>query len=176
MYKEYLEADIYRMGGVNRKGYTYYLLKLFRKAQYVKGFRGKVYRTLYKIISLQNAIEIPPLCKIGKGFSIYHPFNITINPSTIIGDNCDIHKGVLIGEENRGKRKGCPIIGDSVWIGANAVIVGKITIGNDVLIAPNAFVNTDIPSHSIVYGNPCVIKHCEKATEHYINRLWQTKS
>lgn len=77
---------------------------------------------------------------------------------------------MLIGEENRGKRKGCPIIGDSVWIGANAVIVGKITVGDDVLIAPNAFVNRDIPDHSIVYGNPCIIKSVQNATEHYINR------
>ena len=42
-------------------------------------------------------------------------------------------------------------------IGANASIVGKITIGNDVLIAPNSFVDCDIPSNYIVYGNPCII-------------------
>lgn len=169
MYKDYFNADIYR-GGIKRIGYTYLLLKLFRKAQFSKGFSRKIYRILYKIHSTQHAIEIPSTCKIGKGFSIYHPFNITINPGTIIGKNCDIHKGVLIGEENRGKRKGCPIIGDSVWIGANAVIVGKITVGSDVLIAPNAFVNRDIPDHSIVYGNPCIIKPVQYATEHYINR------
>lgn len=168
MYKDYFNADIYRGG--DRVGYTYLLLKCFRKAQFAKGISRKMYRVLYKIISLQHAIEIPSTCKIGKGFSIYHPFNITINPGTIIGKNCDIHKGVLIGEENRGKRKGCPTIGDSVWIGANAVIVGKITIGDDVLIAPNAFVNRDIPDHSIVYGNPCIIKSVQNATEHYINR------
>jgi serine O-acetyltransferase len=36
---------------------------------------------------------------------------------------------------------GCPTINDNVWIGTNSVIVGKITIGTDVLIAPNSFVN-----------------------------------
>ena len=156
--------------GGGRIGYTYLLLRCFRKAQFATGLLRKVYRILYKIISIKHAIEIPSRCKIGKGFSIYHPFNITINPGTTIGKNCDIHKGVLIGEENRGKRKGCPVIGDSVWIGANAVIVGKIIIGDDVLIAPNAFVNRDIPDHSIVYGNPCIIKSVQNATEHYINR------
>lgn len=83
--------------------------------------------------------------------------------------NCNIHGGVTIGQENRGKRKGVPIIGNDVWIGMHTVIVGKVRIGNDVLIAPNSYVNCDIPDHSIVYGNPCVIKHCENATRDYIN-------
>ena len=56
-----------------------------------------------------------------------------------------------------------------VWIGINSTIVGKITIGDDVLIAPNSYVNCDVPSHSIVLGNPCIIKRREKATENYIN-------
>ena len=47
-----------------------------------------------------------------------------------------------------------PTIGNEVWIGVNATIVGKVTIGDDVLIAPNAFVNCDIPSHCVVFGNP----------------------
>ncbi len=67
-------------------------------------------------------------------------------------------------------RQGTPVIGNEVWIGINAAIVGKITIGDDVLIAPNRYVNCDVPSHSIVFGNPCIIKHRENATEGYINR------
>ena len=55
-----------------------------------------------------------------------------------------------------------------MWIGAGAVVVGKIMIGDDVLIAPNSFVNCDVPSHSIVLGNPCKIVYRENATEGYI--------
>lgn len=69
-----------------------------------------------------------------------------------------------------GGRQGAPVIGNEVWIGINAIIVGKITIGDDVLIAPNSYVNCDVPSHSIAIGNPCIIKHRENATEGYINR------
>lgn len=100
-----------------------------------------------------------------------HAFNITINPRAVIGDNCNLHKGILIGRTNRGKMKGVPTIGNQVWIGINAVIVGNVTIGDDVLIAPNTFVNCDVPSHSVVYGNPCVIKHRDHATEGYINNI-----
>lgn len=113
--------------------------------------------------------EISTGVKIGDGLYIGHPYGITINPSAVLGKNVNIHKGVTIGQENRGKRKGTPTIGDSVWIGINSTIIGKINIGNDVLIAPNTYVNCDIPSHSVVFGNPCIIKSKENATEDYIN-------
>ncbi len=119
-------------------------------------------RFLYKV-------EISSKVEIGEGLYIGHPFCITINPKTKIGKNCNIHKGVTIGQENRGERKGAPTIGNSVWIGVNTTIVGNITIGDDVLIAPNTYVNRDIPSHSIVFGNPCIVKYRENATADYVN-------
>ena len=145
-------------------------LKLLRKAhfntnkilQYYYRWRIKHYRDRF-------GLEIKPDSSIGYGLYLGHPYNITINKHAIIGNNCNIHKGVVIGQENRGKRKGAPIIGNSVWIGINAAVVGGITIGDDVLIAPNSYVNCDVPSHSVVIGNPCVIKHREMATECYIN-------
>jgi serine O-acetyltransferase len=78
--------------------------------------------------------------------------------------------GVTIGQANRGSLKGTPVIGDDVWVGANAVIVGNIKIGNDVLIAPGAFVNFDVPDHSVVIGNPGQIRKHKHATKGYINR------
>lgn len=65
---------------------------------------------------------------------------------------------------------GSPTLGNCVWIGVNATIVGNIRIGDDVLIAPNSYVNLDVPSHSVVLGNPCKIIHRDNATEGYINR------
>ncbi len=118
-------------------------------------------RFLYKV-------EIASRTRIGPGLYIGHPYGITINPDAVIGRNVNIHKGVTIGRESRGARKGVPVIGDCVWIGVNATIVGHITIGDDVLIAPNTYVNRDIPSHSIVYGNPCVVRPDGDATREYI--------
>lgn len=126
-------------------------------------------RIRLKLFSEHYGLEIQPGTRIGAGLYIGHPFNITINPNTVIGKNVNIHKGVTIGCENRGHRKGVPTIGDEVWIGVNSTIVGNICIGNNVLIAPNTFVNKDIPSNSIVFGNPCIVKSDEHATENYIN-------
>ena len=82
----------------------------------------------------------------------------------------NIATGVTIGQENRGTRKGTPVIGNSVWVGTNAVIVGNINIGDDVLIAPLSFVNFDVPSHSVVIGNPARVIHKDNATEGYIEK------
>lgn len=145
--------------------------KYLRKCQTSKNRITKLfYKVIYYKLARKNHIEISVSTKISGGLYIGHPFCITINPAAIIGYNCNIHKGVTIGQENRGVRQGAPVIGDEVWIGVNSTIVGKINIGNDVLIAPNSYVNCDIPDHSIVFGNPCVIKYKENATEGYINR------
>lgn len=142
----------------------------YRKCQVSKlGISKAFWKICFSLTRFRYKVELSPSVKIGEGLYIGHPYCITINPRTVIGRNCNVHKGVTIGQENRGKRKGTPVIGDCVWIGVNTTIVGAITIGDDVLIAPNSYVNCDIPSHSIVLGNPCIIKHKGNATEGYIN-------
>lgn len=116
-------------------------------------------------------LEISKHIKIGPGLYLGHAYNITINDKAVLGKNINIHKGVTIGAENRGIRKGVPIISDNVWIGVNAVIVGKVMIGSDVLIAPNTYVNCDIPDHSIVIGNPCKIIYKKDATLNYLQNI-----
>ncbi len=143
--------------------------KYLRKCQNSRGGVHLFWRIIYRISAGRSHIEISPRTKIGGGLYIGHPYCITVNADAVIGENCNIHKCVTIGQENRGRRKGTPTIGNEVWIGIGAVIVGKITVGDDVLIAPNSYVNCDVPSHSVVFGNPCVIKHKDEATKDYIN-------
>ena len=147
--------------------------KWYRRCQSSSGAINLVCEILFRHSKRKNNVELSAKTQIGPGLYIGHPYCITINPATIIGKNCNIHKGVTIGQENRGERKGIPVIGDYVWIGVNATIVGNIIVGDDVLIAPNTFVNKNVPSHSVVFGNPMVIKSREKATEGYINRCIQ---
>lgn len=147
-------------------------LCVFRKLQNCKNPFLKIYYKLkLRKLSLKSQIQIPAATKIGEGFYIGHSGHIIINPKAVLGKNINIATGVTIGQENRGKRKGVPTIGDNCWIGTNAVIVGNITIGSDVLIAPLSFVNFDVPDHSIVVGNPAKIISRENATEGYINKI-----
>ena len=146
-------------------------LCIFRKLQSCKSPLLKIYfKFKLKNLSLKSQIQIPATTQIGEGFYIGHSGPIIINPKAVLGKNINIAVGVTIGQENRGKRAGVPTIGDNCWIGTNAVLVGNITIGSDVLIAPLSFVNFDVPDHSIVIGNPAKIISKEKATEGYINK------
>lgn len=145
-------------------------IALMRKTQNCKFFPLKWFYTLrLKRMSYKTLIQIPPRTRIGDGFYIGHSGRVIIHPEAVIGENANVATGVTIGAENRGKRKGAPTIGDNCWIGTNAVVVGNITVGNDCLIAPLAYVNFDVPDHSLVIGNPAKIIHMENATEHYVN-------
>ena len=173
------KKDLYRWYGEEGENLKSKLLRpneikymyWFRKAQSTRNSIAKAFAKLkLRNLSQKTNIQIPSVTKIGEGFYIGHCGRIIINPRAVLGKNINISTGVTIGQENRGKRKGSPIIGDNVWIGPNSVIVGNITIGTDVLIAPLSYVNFDVPDHSIVIGNPAKIINRENATKGYINK------
>lgn len=145
---------------------------VYRKFQINKdNIIGLYYRRRLKRIERQTGIHIENNPNIGRGLIIGHYGRIVINGKVMFGEQIYITHGVTIGQNSTGKKKGVPTIGSRVRIGANACIVGNIRIGNDVMIAPNAFVNIDIPDHSVVVGNPCVIYHKDNATDGYLGVL-----
>lgn len=144
---------------------------IFRKCQQFSrnSIQGKFWRMVLRHHQIKYGFQIYPETQIGEGFYLGHWGSLVINPNTKIGKNCNIAQGVTIGQQNRGKNEGVPEIGNDVWIGTNAVIVGNIKIGNNVLIAPNSYVTFDIPDNSVVVGNPAQITTKDNATENYIN-------
>lgn len=173
-----LYIDLYR---INRKHGLFALISTairkreFRYIVYYRWYQSKKLRPLawlcLRSLSHKTLIDIGWKAHVGAGLVIVHSGGIAVNNDTHIGKNCTIYRGATIGMEFRGARRGSPIIGNNVWIGSNAAIVGNITIGDDVLIAPLAFVNFDVPSHSIVIGNPARIIHRDNATEGYITNI-----
>ena len=169
--------DLYRYYGEKGESLARRMLRppelryiaLFRKANTCKFRPLKLYYTVkLKLLSHKTLIQIPARTEIGEGFYIAHSGRVIINPDAKLGKNMNVSTGVVIGAENRGARKGAPTFEGNCWIGANAVIVGNVHIGEDVLIAPLAYVNFDVPPHSIVIGNPAKIIHKENATDAYI--------
>lgn len=131
----------------------------------------KLFRLVKRMLRQNYGLELDSFA-IGKGLYLGHPYNIAVSDLAVIGDNCNLNKGVTIGAENRGERTGAPVLGNRVWVGTNAVLVGAVTIGDNVLIAPNSYVNMDVPSDSIVIGNPAkIIPNRPDATEGYINNV-----
>lgn len=179
MNKEF-EKDLFRYGKAGKislKDWMLFPLQIkylyyFRKAKAAKNyFLRRYYELRLRHISNVSNIQIPVETQIGEGFYIGHFGAIVINSKAVLGKNVNVAVGVTIGQTNRGKKAGAPQISDRCWIGSNAVIVGNVRIGTDVLIAPGAYVNFDVPDHSIVIGNPGKIICRENATEGYVNNL-----
>jgi serine O-acetyltransferase len=81
--------------------------------------------------SLKTGIQINPGAQVGPGLYMPHFGGIVVNPKAVIGANCYLSHNVLIGKVHAGKRAGVPVVGDNVFIGAGAVILGNIAIGNN---------------------------------------------
>ena len=107
-----------------------------------------------KAVEILTGISISCEACIGPGFYIGHFGHIFIGKNAIIGAYCSISHGVTIGESGRGTQRGTPRIGDRVVIGIKAVLAGKLSVGDDAVIAPNSLVIYDVPASSVMMGVP----------------------
>jgi serine O-acetyltransferase len=165
-----LSADLYRYRRqTNRRAFlsayvrepgfrfTYYLRQVAfysSKKKSIGIFPYIFNRVLLNRYRFKYGFDISPTTSIGPGFYIGHFGGVVISPFAVLGANVNIAQGVTIGAASRGPRKGAPTLEDRVWVGANAIIVGKVTIGHDALVAPGAYVNFDVPEMSVILGNP----------------------
>lgn len=109
----------------------------------------KGYRINRRLIS-KYGIEIELGAHIEPGITFAHLQGIVISRSCVIGKNMHIRQNTTIGIKS--KKESVIKVGDNVEIGANACIIGDdISIGDNVTIGAMAFVNSDIPSNTVVY-------------------------
>lgn len=111
-------------------------------------------RLMLNHYTYKYGISIPYTTKVGCGFYIGHFGNIVVNELSVIGNNCNISQGVTLGIKNRGQYQGCPRIGDNVYIGPGAKIIGAVNVGNNVAIGANCVVTKDVPDNAVVVGIP----------------------
>lgn len=111
------------------------------------------YFFLNKFVEITTGISISSNAQIDKGLYIGHFGGIFINEGAQIGGNCTIAQGVTIGTLGLGKA-GAPVVGNNVFIGSGAKVLGKIQVGNNVKIGANAVVIKDVPDNATVVGVP----------------------
>lgn len=85
-------------------------------------------------------IDIPVTVKIGEGLLMPHGGPIVINMNAEISKNCTIHPCTLVGGQ---RGKGTPVIGDNVFIGHGAKIIGNVKVSDWTFICPNSVVVKD---------------------------------
>ena len=115
------------------------------------------YRLLRTAIQIVAGIELHCETRVGRRLLIEHFGGIIVSGDAVIGDDVVIRQGVTIGLRTTGRR-GAPVIGNRVDIGAGAKLLGNIRIGDDAVIGANAVVLCDVPAGALAVGVPAVIK------------------
>ena len=115
-------------------------------------------RLLSQINRFLTGLEIHPGATIGKGFFVDHGAGVVIGETAIIGDNCVLFHNVTLGGTGKHHGKRHPTLGNNVFVGTGAILLGPITVGDNVKIGANTFVvMRDIPSNTSVVGTPAKI-------------------
>lgn len=167
-YYEYRNRDMafYLEDGANNKRKTFFLrLPPYYIAKYLLYLRKEEYYTntsgnslIKRILAVyyqrrKNALGskldiIIPRNVFGPGLIINHLGGIIINETAKVGANCRLHGGNCIG--NDGKNPNAAIIGDNFDLGVGAKVIGRITIGNNVVVGANAVITKSFDEDNIV--------------------------
>jgi serine O-acetyltransferase len=134
----------YRLGNWLHTGTPFILIRIPLK---VLSYFGN------KMCEVFMEMCIDPQATIGPGFYIGHIGGVHINPGAVLGSNCDVAHRVTIGTSAMG-RQGSPTLGNDVYIGTGATLVGKIKVGDGAKIAANTLVISNIPAGATVMGVP----------------------
>ena len=111
-------------------------------------------RIISQLTRFFTGIEIHPGAKIGQGVFIDHGMGVVIGETAEVGDNVTIYQGVTLGGTGKEKGKRHPTIGNNVFIGAGAKILGSIKVGDNVKIGAGSEVTKPVPSNTTVVGVP----------------------
>jgi serine O-acetyltransferase len=112
---------------------------------------ARIRHTLWSVVT-QSDVDLQ--ATLGKGLMLPHPNGVVIHGEGRIGDDCMIMQQVTVGMIDEGE---VPVIGNRVYIGAGAKIIGKLTVGDGARIGANAVVVNDVPSNATAVGIPARI-------------------
>jgi serine O-acetyltransferase len=130
------------------------LFRLGQSARRLAPFLGAIVRYLNQVLT---GADIALDAVVGPGLVLYHPSGVVIGPRCHLGRRCTIMQGVTLGEGPNG-RGGAPRLGDRVYVGPGAKVIGGIDIGSHATIGANAVVLQDIPAHAFAAGVPAVVR------------------
>ncbi len=116
-----------------------------------------LYNFLYRYVRNHYGIELLYTVKVGRRLMIGHQGTIVFHENSQVGDDCIIRHGVTLGAGSHKRSHDAPRLGNRVQIGAGAMILGPITIGDGAAIGANAVVTSDVPPGAKVIVAPAQI-------------------
>ena len=122
-------------------------------------------RALSEFASFLTGVEIHPAATIGKRLFVDHGDGVVIGETAEIGDDVLIYHGVTLGGKSMRREKRHPTVEDCVTIGANATLLGDITIGEGATVGAGAVVSQDVPADVTVAGNPAEVVESDPAVD-----------
>ena len=155
-YTEDMRGYAAKGGKRARTGFFHYTLR--KRQQNNKGLSKRIWSLLFRISQAGSGCDISTR-EIGRRLRVPHISGIIISYFASIGDDCTIYQQVTIGQENIAHEGQAPTIGNNVYIGAGAKIIGPIKIGDNVRIGANAVVTKNVPSNCTVVGANRIIPH-----------------
>lgn len=124
---------------------------LYRLARWFRARRIPVLGPAIARLNLfLTGVDLHPAAVIGPGLVISHGHGLVVGGSARIGADALILHGVTVGSPSPSRVAQMPVIGDRAFLGAGAKVVGAVTIGDDVVVGPNAVIFEDVPAGSRV--------------------------
>ena len=111
-------------------------------------------RWLSHVARFLTGIEIHPGATIGQRVFIDHGMGVVIGETAEVGDDCTIYQGVTLGGTSLAHTKRHPTLGRNVTVGASAVILGAIVVGDNARVGSGSVVVRDVPPNATVVGIP----------------------
>jgi serine O-acetyltransferase len=124
------------------------------KSRLVRAPLSVIYRMLYRYVRNHYTIELFYTVQIGRRVMIAHQGSIVFHDRTVVGDDCMIRQCVTLGASSHKRAWEAPRLGRGVQVGAGAMILGDITIGDNAAIGANVVVTTDVPPNAKVVVAP----------------------
>ncbi len=117
-----------------------------------------LYRALFRHCRNRYTIELPYSVRLGRRVVIEHQGGIVIHGASVIGDDCIIRQNCTLGLRRLDALDEAPVLGNGVQLGAGAVLLGRIHVGDGAVIGANAVVLEDVPPGAIAIGVPATIR------------------
>lgn len=149
--------------GRNVRNRAVWAMALFRYGRWVDSLRpspfkpmlNAVYVIVNTIAPIITGVALDRATQVGKQLHIVHPGMVLIHPHAVIGDRVGLMHGVTLGTSPTSP--GCPVLGNDVFVGAYATVLGGIKIGDGAKIAANSLVICDVPAGATAIGVPAKI-------------------